>query len=161
MTQQELQELAMFFQRTPEIVQQLVTDLAEGGLHWKLSEKEFSVLEHVCHLRDIEQEGYMARIGKLLSEIQPFLPDIDGDKLAQERDYKSQKLDAALHAFKSARKDNVRTIRNLSLEQLNCSGTFENVGAITLEGLLLMMREHDEDHLQALNQMREQLSKGN
>ena len=160
MTEQELQELKTFLQKTPGTVQQLVVDLANTDLRWKQSEKEFSVLEHVCHLRDIEQEGYTTRIRKLLTETHPFLPDIDGDKLAQERNYNGQQLDVALHAFLIARKQNVRVIRNLSPDRLNHRGMFENFGAITLEGLLLMMREHDEDHLRALNQMRERLSDG-
>ena len=160
MTQQELHDLTMFLRKTPRTVQQLVAGLADDDLRRKSSGKEFSVLEHVCHLRDIEQEGYMTRIRKLLSETHPFLPDIDGDKLARERNYNSQKLDAALHAFMVARKENLRAIGNMSPDQLNRSGVFENVGAITLEELLLKMREHDEDHLRAFYQMRERLSNG-
>jgi hypothetical protein len=161
MSQQELQEVTMSLQKTPGTVKQLVGGLADDGLRWKPSETEFSVLEHICHLRDIEQEGYTTRIRRLLSEAHPFLSDIDGDKLARERGYNSEKLDAALDAFLVARTENIRAIRTLSPDQLNRNGMFENVGAITLGELLLMMREHDEDHLRALNQMRKRLSDGN
>lgn len=161
MTEHEMRELTAFLQKTPGTLRQLVTDLEGDDLRRKPSENEFSVLEHVCHLQDIEREGYAVRIRKLLGETRPFLPNIDGERLARERDYNSQILDDALHAFTAAREDNLRAIRNLSPEQLNNSGTLENVGEITLEGVLLMMREHDEDHLQALRGLREQLSKGN
>ena len=40
------------------------------------------MLEHVCHLRDIEVEGYAPRLKRILSEDGPFLPDIDGRRLA-------------------------------------------------------------------------------
>ena len=157
MIRQEFRDLVGFLEETPEIVRRLAADLVASDLRLKPSDKGFSVLEHVCHLRDIEQEGYTVRIRRLLTESQPLLPDIDGDKLAAERNYNSQPFDPALRDFTHARIENIRTIRDLPLEQLNRSGVFEGVGTITLEKLLLMMREHDRDHRKLLNDLREQI----
>ncbi len=154
MIRQEFQDLVGFLEETPKIVRRLAGDLVAGDLRWKPSEKEFSVLENVCHLRDIEEEGYAVRIRRLLTESQPSLPDIDGGKLAAERNYNSQPFDAALRDFMRARVENVRTMRDLSLEQLSRGGVLEGAGAITLEKLLLMMRDHDQDHLNLLNDLR-------
>lgn len=159
MTSPELQTLIESLRKTPEAVEQVRGNLRDDDLHWKPSEKEFSVVEHVCHLRDIEQEGYTVRIQRLLNESQPFLPDIDGDRLAEERHYISQSLDAALQGFARGREGNIRAIEGLTLEKLNRSGTMENVGPITLERLLQMMREHDQDHVKELNNLRGQLLK--
>jgi DinB superfamily len=97
------------------------------------------------------------RIEKLLRETQSFLADIDGDRLAAERSYNSQDFGTVLHAFALARQENVQTIEDVTLDQLARSGMFENVGTVTLGGLLLMMREHDQGHLQDINSLREQL----
>jgi hypothetical protein len=150
MNQSEFADLTKFLVETPAVINQLTADLSESAARWKPSDDEFSAVEHLCHLRDIEREGYAARITKILQEEQPFLPDLGGSRLAQERDYNRQELRAAFDAFNQSRQENVSLIKALSPAQLNRSGEFENVGPITLEKLLLMMREHDEAHLQEL-----------
>lgn len=156
MTLEEFQSLVEALEETPLIIQRLADQLGGDHWTWKPSQEAWSALEHVCHLKDIEQEGYAVRIEKLLNETQPFLPDIDGGKLAAERSYNSQNFDIALRAFALARQQNTQAIKDLTLDQLNRSGIFENAGTITLGRLLLMMREHDLGHLQDISNLREQ-----
>ena len=150
MTPQEFENLLDFLDEMPKFVRSVTASLTGDELRRKPSQAEFSFLEHVCHLRDIEQEGYRGRIDKLLTETEPFLPDIEGDKLARERNYNSQDFDEALAGFVHARRKNIRIIKTLSSDEMNRSGTFQNIGVITLEQLLMMMREHDEAHRQEL-----------
>jgi hypothetical protein len=156
MTKHDLEQLLEFLGETLEFVGQLVRGLSEEDLRWKPSDNEFSILENICHLNDIEREGYRERIKKLLSESEPFLPDIDGGKLARERNYNAQDPAAALHAFTLARMENIKTIKNISPDQLSRSGMFENVGPVTLEELLLKMKEHDEGHRKELSDLNQQ-----
>lgn len=160
MTLEEFQSLVGALEETPRLIRQLADDLGGNEVTWKPSQEKWSVLEHVCHLKDIEEEGYTARIEKLLRETQPFLADIDGDKLARERSYNSQDFDATLRAFALTRAENARAIKDLTLDQLNRSGIFENTGPVTLGSLLLMMRDHDGGHLQDISDLREQLREG-
>jgi hypothetical protein len=156
MTEQR-QALAGFLASTPARVSRLVDSLSESDARWKPSPQEFSALEQVCHLSDLEREGYGVRIEKLIQEQQPFLPDFDGGKIAAERDYNTRSLDDALAAFTLAREENMRAIASLSLADFERGGTLETVGHITLETLLSMMREHDEGHLRELGELRERL----
>ena len=158
MARQDFENLLAFLEETPEVISSLTENLPVSELRRKPAKEEFSFLEHVCHLRDIEQEGYCVRIAKLLSEEQPFLTDIDGKKLAEERNYNSQSFAEALSAFTRARKNNIETIRALPAEKLKRIGIFQNVGTITLEQLLSMMREHDNEHLQALSALHSQIT---
>jgi hypothetical protein len=157
MTDQEFQELVEFLEETPEMVRQLTIDMSERNLRWKPSEREFSALEQVCHLRDLEREGYTVRIRNLLTKQQPSLPDFDGGRLAVERDYNSQDFETALQDFASARKENINVAGTLSSEELNLSGVLEGVGEITLGRLLMLMREHDQSHRKELRDLRERL----
>jgi hypothetical protein len=156
---QDVENLLTFLEETPEVIRSLTENLPVRKLRLKPAKEEFSLLEHVCHLRDIEREGYCVRIAKLLSEEQPFLADIDGAKLAVERNYNSQIFDEALSAFTRARKNSLQTIRPLPTESLKRIGILQNVGTITLEQLLSMMREHDNEHLRALSDLRSQVTK--
>ncbi|HEY0005037.1 MAG TPA: DinB family protein [Pyrinomonadaceae bacterium] len=157
MLSQEFHSLLEQLAEMPARVRELVSDLTDGELARKPSQKEFSMLEQVCHLRDIEQEGYAFRIKEILSRSAPLLPDIDGEKLARERRYNEQNTSLALSLLTRARQENVRTLSSLRLDQLERTGNLEQVGPITLERLLLMMREHDLGHLKDLSGLRTRL----
>jgi len=140
--------------QTPDKLSQLLEGLSEQHLRMKSSADRFSALEHICHLRDIEIEGYSERIARLLHENQPLLHDIDGSRLAIERDYNHQNPKLAMEEFVVARKRNIELVRELSSEQLARAGTLEGVGVISLEKLLEMMNEHDEEHINELQILR-------
>lgn len=159
MTREEFQSLIQSLEDTPQIVQQLTNNLQDEQRTWKPSAEEFSVLENVCHLADLEREGYGVRITKLITEDAPLMQDFDGGRVARERDYNRQDFSTALRDFTGAREEALRTVRALSTEQLERSGTLEGAGTITLSRLLEMMREHDHSHLEELRSLRERLSK--
>lgn len=154
MAPEDLQEVIDALTKTPETVADLVKNLSAPDLRVKNSPEEFSVIENVCHLRDIEIEGYTARINGILTENNPFLPDIDGSRLAVERDYHRQSLSEALQAFAVARNKNTQTLSSLATEQFDREGTLEGVGSVTIRELVRMMRNHDADHLVQLSSIR-------
>ena len=86
-----------------------------------------------------------------------MLADIDGSRLARERDYNSRHPETAIAAFRQAREANIRAVKGLGPEQLERAGTLETVGPITLGELLVMMRAHDEAHRQEMEELREHL----
>jgi hypothetical protein len=68
----------------------LIRQVPSDRLRWKPEVwdgspgESFSALEHVCHVRDIERDGYRVRIRRLLDENDPSLVSLDGDELARE-----------------------------------------------------------------------------
>lgn len=158
MTREEFQALVLSLAEMPGRVRGLVENLGEGERVWKHEADEFSATENVCHLRDIEEEGYSVRVRRLLAESEPFLSDLDGARLARERNYNSQNMTDALERFERARNVTVAAVCDLSREQLERRGTFEGTGPVTLRQLLLMMREHDLAHLRELETLRARLS---
>lgn len=157
---QEYRELVASLEDTPRVIEQLVSDLEDRVVRERPQGKDWSIVEHICHLRDIEKDGYRARITKLLTEDEPFLEDLDGDRLAVERAYIDQDLNAALDVFIKTRAVNIEAIRDLSAEQLGKSGMFENVGHLTLAALLNKMHEHDREHINELTELRHNVSPG-
>lgn len=124
--------------------------MSDSSLRNKPHADEFSVLENICHLRDLEVEGYTIRIDRILQEENPTLLDFDGAKIAAERDYNNEDVSVALSAFKTARSQNVTRLGGLDTSQLNRNAFLEGVGKITLSDLASMMLEHDTGHLQDL-----------
>jgi len=136
-------------------------EIAEGiaPAQWKTRAKDgnFSLQEHACHLRDIEIEAYRVRLERMLAEGTPALTDVDGGKLARERDYQRQDLATAQAAFAAVRADMVQRLANLSPEQCRRTGVMEGVGEISVEGLVQMMLAHDAEHLADLEELRGEL----
>lgn len=147
------QSLLHSLEEMPARVRALVEGLSEDEIVRKPSDEEFSATENVCHLRDIEEEGYSVRIRRLIDETEPHLADLDGARLAAERDYNRQNMTEALARLTRARSQNVEALRELSPDSLLRCGTFEGAGPITLGQLLFMMREHDADHIKELERL--------
>ncbi|HYB10417.1 MAG TPA: DinB family protein [Alphaproteobacteria bacterium] len=120
----------------------------------------FSFVEHACHLRDIDADGFSVRIERMLSETNPALPDIDGAKLAAERDYLAQDFKAALIGFANARVEIVRRLAALTPADRSRVGTLEGVGELSIDGLVLKILEHDGEHRRDFEALRDQLSGG-
>jgi hypothetical protein len=154
---QELSDIIAFLEETPASVRNLRDGLDADELRAKADDGSFSFVEHVCHLRDIEREGYAARIERILSEETPTLADIDGPKLAGERRYNEQRFEDGLVGFSEARRRNASVLRGVSDEQLERRGAFEGAGELTLARLVSMMYEHDRTHREELRELRGQL----
>ena len=139
--------------RTPSEVSRLVNVVPQE--HWRRrpTPEEFSVIENVCHLRDIEVDGYAQRIHRILNEMNPTLADVDGARLAIERDYNSQELAPALEMFCQTREQSVALLRTTAASDFDRQALLEGVGEITLRKLLVMMNEHDEGHLDELGRI--------
>jgi hypothetical protein len=106
----------------------------------------FSPVEQCWHLADLEREGYGVRIRRLLAETEPLLPDFDGARAAEERQYRSRSLVDGLQAFREARAANLSRLRALDATQWARGGTQEGVGRVALCDLPHMMAEHDASH---------------
>lgn len=110
----------------------------------------FSPVEHCWHLADLEREGYAVRIRRLSVERDPVLPDFDGARIAQERDYRSLPLAEAMVAFADARRTNVAALRALGSDEWLRRGTQDGVGSIATCDIPRMMAEHDASHRQEI-----------
>jgi len=104
----------------------------------------------VLHLRDIDVDGYEQRVLRILAEENPFLPDVDGAKLAAERDYNAQPLAPALEAFAASRARSIARLRAASEGDFERTGEMEGVGRVTLRELLQRWLEHDAGHIKEM-----------
>ena len=112
--------------------------------------EHFSALEQVCHLRDIETDGYHVRIRRLLEEQDPALESLDSYEMARRRRYSSAHVDVALAEFREARAATVARLRDLTPPDLARTGEFAEYGRLTLEALVHYLRSHDQQHLAGL-----------
>ena len=110
----------------------------------------FTAIEQICHVRDIEIEGYHIRLRRTLAESHPTLDSIDSEPLAKARAYGTQSAADALAAFGVARAQTLALIRNLAPEQFDRTAVFEGYGPLTLRSLVHYLCSHDQQHLAGL-----------
>jgi hypothetical protein len=106
----------------------------------------FAPVEHCWHLADLERQGYAVRIHRLLTEENPLLPDFDGARIAEERQYRSLSLALGLQAFREARTANLHALRSVPESDWERPGRQDGVGAMALCDVPAMMAEHDAGH---------------
>ena len=110
----------------------------------------FTAIEQICHVRDIEIEGYHARFTRTLHEDQPLLPSIDSEAVARERDYGAADPSRVFAEFRAARADTLALLRGLDERQLDRRAVFEGYGAVSLRALVHYLCSHDQQHLAGL-----------
>lgn len=106
---------------------------------------EFSLVEHACHLRDLEREGYLVRVGRMLAEEGPALAGFDGGAIAAARDYPSQDAHAAARDFAATRREVLALVSPLTPSDLAREGTFGGE-RVCMADVIAMMVEHDRGH---------------
>jgi transcriptional regulator with XRE-family HTH domain len=142
----------------PAKLRGIVADIPRARWRTTPASGGFSLVEHVCHLRDIDGDGYRVRVERMLTEPNPSLPDINGDALARERDYLNQDLAAALATFTATRLAIVARLAKLSPAERRRTGLMAGTTEITVEGLVEIMMAHDSEHLDQLLELRAELA---
>jgi DinB superfamily len=145
---------------TPRQAEELVRGLSEQQLSWKPAPKVFSIRENVLHLRDIDIEGYAKRIRLLLDEQHPSLPDLDGGKLARERNYNAQPVQLALDDLRASRTGSVQSLSDCSAQDLDRKAEMQGVGTIDLRRLLELWMQHDAGHIADIAELRRAIETG-
>jgi hypothetical protein len=110
----------------------------------------FTAIEQICHVRDIEVDGYHVRFQRMLHEVNPTLLSIDGEALAKKRSYATSSASEVFAVFRAARAKTVQLLSGLTLEQFMRAAVFEGYGALTLRSLAHYLCSHDQQHLAGL-----------
>jgi DinB family protein len=142
----------------PRQAAELVHGLSEEQLSWKPAPETFSMRENILHLRDIDVEGYEHSMRRILNEEAPTLQDVNGGKLARERNYNVQPVEPALLEFGRSRATSMARLSGCSLADLERTAEMEGSGKVTLRRLLEMWIRHDADHLADMVNLRRVLN---
>ena len=117
---------------------------------------DFALVEHACHLRDLDREAFIVRARRMIGEAVPVLEPFQGDVVARERDYLSQDAVRASRDFAAAREALVRFLSALGNAQLEREGMFAGE-RITVRQLIAMIEEHDAEHRAQIDRLLLQL----
>lgn len=105
----------------------------------------FSLVQHLWHLADVEQQGWAQRFGRLLREAEPVLAGVDGDRLAREGRYQQRPWRAAARRFEAQRRRTLRALQRCDAAVLRRPVHFSGQQATGAE-MLAAMLAHDHEH---------------
>lgn len=141
----------------PTQLEQLYASFPETHTNWApaswdgIPSETFTAVEQICHIRDIEIDGYHLRLRRLLAEEEPVLVSIDSYQVAQERAYPDAAAADIFAAFRQARHVTVGMLELLTESQWRRRGVFEGYGPVTVRGLAHYLCSHDQQHLAGLH----------
>ena len=143
---QRLERLA----RTADDYAAAIRGQSEAALARRPDNKNWAAKEVICHLRDTE-ESFRARFELVLAMDQPrFVPPIDPDRWAEDRQYLRNDAAEALAAFRRRREENLEFLRGLRPEQWKRTGVHPTRGPMSIEDIVTLMAWHDDTHLDQL-----------
>ena len=140
----------------PRLLEAHYAAIPDGYRHWAppswegVPSEAFTAIEQVCHVRDIEVEGYHVRFRRTLDEQRPVLASIDSEAIARARGYGAADADEVFASFRQARAETVALIKTLPPAQLGRQAVFEGYGPLTLRSLVHYLCSHDQQHLAGL-----------
>ena len=129
--------------------------LSRPTIDWRArpAEGEWSLVEIVCHLRDVEREVHQARFRAIIEQDNVFLPGVSADEWAPRRGYWQQDGPAALADFLVARDETVRLLAPLPAEMWQRQGRHAFLGGTTMHELLSLMTRHDQIHWEQIKKL--------
>jgi hypothetical protein len=136
----------------PEFLETAVDVVSGEDARYKPSPQDFALVEHACHLRDLEREGYVARVRRMIAEETPALEPFDGAAVARARGYLSQDAKIAAQEFAAARRELTGLLAALTPRDLAREATFEG-RRITFADLVAMIVEHDRVHREEIGDL--------
>lgn len=119
----------------------------------------FSLVEHICHLRDLD-DVYADRFHRTATLRLPELLSVDGTAWAQERNYQAQDPEQALAAFRISRQKLCTFLKSLAKRQRLKCGLRDGVRRMNIEDLTVELYEHDQTHLMELDQLAAEFEEG-
>jgi FMN phosphatase YigB (HAD superfamily) len=103
--------------------------------------------EIICHLRDIDDEVHTPRLNLMISTDAPFLPAIDTDPWAEERNYAAQSGPEALAVLAERRVQLLRQLEAIPLRSWERRARHALLGPTTLAEVATLATDHELLHL--------------
>jgi FMN phosphatase YigB (HAD superfamily) len=139
--------LLSILKSTPAALETLSANL--DGQEWKQkpAPNEWCLTEIVAHLRDVDREVNLPRLEKVCQEDNPFLPGVDTDPWANERQYFLENGLVARQEFLTARTTLIEMVAGLSATGWQRPARHAIFGPTNASELVGIIATHDRLHI--------------
>ena len=150
--QDDIDQLLDHLRECPDRLRSIIADVPDDELSRAAAGGGWGPVEVFCHLRDLE-ELFIERVGRILTEDEPFLPVVDETLWPIERDYASQNARVALEQFAENRAQFTRMLSRLDSPDWLRRGDHAELGEQTVLWYAHHAADHDSQHEQQLREL--------
>ena len=120
-----------------------------GDQDWQPAPGEWSFRFIAAHLATTDKECHQDRVVRIAAGENPYFEGYDNTG----RDFIEVALLDSLRAWSNTRTEIITFVSNLSEEQLSFTGTHAAFGSLTVQRVLELMLDHDQEHLRDLEKI--------
>ena len=159
MTEAELKQHLEAAEKSPKEIAAAVSGLSPAALHYKPAPENWSILEILGHLADIEIV-YAYRLRQMLADQNPIIAPMDQDAWARNLGYMDMAAPELVAVYGLNRHHNLRLLRRLKPADLEKSAFHpERKQDVTVARLVEMMAGHGVDHLAQIERLKKEAGK--
>ncbi len=154
MTEAELKKHVEAAEKSPKEIAAAVTGLSAAALRYKATPDQWSILEILGHLADIEiVYGY--RLRQMLADEKPVIAPMDQNAWARNLGYLETPAPELVAAYGLNRHHNLRLLRRLKLADLAKSAFHpEYQKDVTVAEMVEKMSGHGANHLEQIERLK-------
>jgi hypothetical protein len=159
MTEAELKKHVEAAEKSPREIAAAVTGLSAGALRYKAAPDQWSILEILGHLADIEIV-YAHRLRQMLADEKPVIAPMDQNAWARNLGYLETPAPELVAAYGLNRHHNLRLLRRLKLEDLAKSAFHPQYQKdVTVAEIVEKMSSHGANHLEQIERLKKEAGK--
>jgi FMN phosphatase YigB (HAD superfamily) len=132
---------------TPAALESITKGVPNDAWTVRPEAQEWSLVEILAHLRDVDLEVNLPRMNQLLNQDQPFFAGVDADAWASERNYRQTNIHTIMGEVMSARMSLLELIQPDSEQIWNRPARHAIFGPTTLGELASFIAHHDVLHI--------------
>jgi FMN phosphatase YigB (HAD superfamily) len=137
---------------TPAFLHSLCAHLTPEAWVQRPAAGEWSVIEILCHLVDMDIEVNLPRLRKVLQETNPFVAGMDTDAWADSRQYIQRDCMQSLQDFVTARLELIAFLVSLSPDDWQRQARHAVFGPTCLHEMAIFAAGHDRLHVRQIHQ---------
>ena len=126
-------------------LQAFVAPLTDTQLRFRPQDKEWSILENIGHLIDIDRL-YVERVDLILSSERPQFAPFNPDEQVSAGNYQTMSLAELMATYSELRQATVAGLSTIAPDELTRVGIHARFGEITVARLVEILANHDEVH---------------
>lgn len=148
----EMQPVISLLEKTPRVLETLLSDLPEELLQWKPAADRWSIAEVLSHLAALEQV-YAKRAMRMVAEDSPAIARYDLAGAAARGEYSRGSAGENLAHFSRTRRSTLALLTGLPPSAGARTGVHSELGTITLGQMLNEWANHDLGHLRQIAEL--------
>lgn len=137
---------------TPAVLHSLFSSLSREDWIHRPSQGEWSAIEILCHLADMDSEVNLPRLRKVLYHVNPFVAGVDTDAWTEARQYIQRDSAQMLRKFITTRLELITFLEGLSPDEWQRRARHAIFGPTSLHEMANFAASHDRLHVRQIFQ---------